>query len=68
MVSLAYDALRRRHTYSPDAECLSIVIYLWLAQVQRMDWICNTPNFERYIELSITINDPCFPMELRDVE
>ena len=26
-----------------------------------------TPNFERYVEFSITINDPCFPIKLRDV-
>jgi hypothetical protein len=33
-----------------------------------MDRICTTPNFERYVELSITINDPCFPIEFWDVD
>jgi hypothetical protein len=68
MVSLTYDALRRRHTHSPKAECFSFVICLWPGHVQRMDRICMTPNFERHVELSITINDPCLPIEPRDVD
>jgi hypothetical protein len=68
MVSLAYEAMRRRHTHSPEAECLSIVICQWLGHVQRMDRICTTPNLERYIELGITINNPYIPIEDRDVD
>ena len=68
MVSLAYEAMRRRHTHSPEAVCISVVICRWLGHVQRMDRICTTSNLERYIELSITINNPCIPMELRDVD
>jgi len=33
-----------------------------------MDRICMTTNFERYVELSIAINDPCLPIEIRDVD
>ena len=33
-----------------------------------MDRICNTANLERYIELSITIDNPYIPIELRDVD
>jgi hypothetical protein len=67
MVSLAYEAMRRRHTHSPVAEYVSFVIYPWHGHVQRMDRICIAPNLERYIDLSITINNPCIPMVLRDV-
>ena len=68
MVSLAYEAVRKRHTHSPIAECLSTVVRLWPGHVQRMDRICLTPNFERYVELSITINDPYLPIELLEVD
>ena len=33
-----------------------------------MDRICAASNFERHVELSITINDPFILIELRDVE
>jgi len=68
MVSPAYAALWRNHTHSPKAKCLSTVICLWPGHVQRMDRKCTTPNFERYVELSITINNPCIPVERWDVD
>lgn len=68
VVSIAYEALYRDHTHSPIAVRVSTVICLCLGHVQRMDRICTTPNFERYVELSITINDPCLPIEIRDVD
>ena len=68
MVSLAYEALRIYRTHSPIAVCVSTVICLWPGHVQRMNRICLTPNFERYVELGITINDPCLPIELREVD
>jgi len=33
-----------------------------------MDRICTTTDFKRYVELSITINDPGLPVERRDVD
>jgi hypothetical protein len=33
-----------------------------------MDRICLTPDFERYVEFSITINDPYIPIELLEVD
>jgi hypothetical protein len=33
-----------------------------------MDRICTTPNFERYVELGITINNPFLPIETLDVD
>ena len=66
-VSLVYEALLRDRTHSPKAIRVSTVVRLCLGHVQRMDRICNTPNFERYVELSVTINDPCFPIEIGDV-
>ena len=63
----AYQVLRRPHTHSPKAICIPIVICRWLGHVQRMDRICNAPNFERHIDLGITIYDPRIPIELRDI-
>ena len=63
----AYEGLQGRHTHTPKAECLSIVINLWLGHVQRMDRICIPSHFERYVELSITINHPYIPTEVREV-
>jgi hypothetical protein len=33
-----------------------------------MNRICTASNFERYVELSFTINDPRLPMEIRNVD
>jgi hypothetical protein len=64
LVSLVHGTLRGRHTHRSITKCASAVICLLPGHVQRMDRIRLTPDFERHVQFSITINDPNFSIEL----